>query len=41
MVNIHLVYIEDIAIFTCEMCGKKDTYINDDNICFDCEEKNA
>ena len=33
--------LEDIAIFTCEMCGKKDTYINDDNICFDCEEKNA
>ena len=30
---------EDIAIFTCEICGKKDTYINDNNICcFDCEE---
>lgn len=33
--------LEDIAIFTCEMCGQKDTYINDDNICYDCEEKNA
>ena len=32
--------LENVAIFTCEMCGKKDTYINDDNICFECEEKN-
>ena len=34
-------YIEfDLAIFTCELCGKKDNYINDENICFDCQEKN-
>ena len=32
--------LDDIAIFTCEMCGKKTHYINDDNICFVCEEKN-
>jgi hypothetical protein len=33
--------LEDIAIFTCEMCGEKEPYINNDNICFDCAEKNA
>ncbi len=31
--------LDDIPIFTCEMCRKKDNYINDENICFDCEEK--
>ena len=32
--------LDGIAIFTCEMCRKKKHYINDDNICFVCEEKN-
>tara|TARA_B100000575_G_scaffold279972_1_gene268927 strand:- start:1037 stop:1636 length:600 start_codon:yes stop_codon:yes gene_type:complete len=29
--------LENIAIFSCKICKKKDTYINDDNICFNCE----
>ena len=32
--------LDEIAIFTCEMCGKKEPYLNDDKICFYCDEKN-
>jgi hypothetical protein len=29
----------DIRLFTCKICKKKDDYINEDNICFDCHEE--
>lgn len=31
--------LEEIAIFTCKICGKKNDYVNDDNICINCEEQ--
>lgn len=31
--------LEDIAVIICEKCGIKTTYIDNDNICFDCYEK--
>jgi len=30
-----------IALFTCETCGKKDTYITDENICNTCDGYNS
>jgi len=32
--------LENIAIYTCNLCGKKDAYAKCDNICIKCEEKN-
>lgn len=29
----------DVPLFTCKICKNKDHYINEDNICDDCEEK--
>jgi len=31
--------LESVPIFTCQTCGKKDDWVTDENICFDCEER--
>jgi len=29
--------VDDIAIYTCKLCGKTDPYVPGENICFDCQ----
>ena len=31
--------LESVPIFTCQSCGKKDDWVTEENICFDCEER--
>jgi len=32
--------LANIRLFTCKICKKKDDYINEHNICFECQEEN-